>query len=71
MNWMFAFATNFETDLSNWDVSKILYMDGMFCSANKFDYSTIKDWNINNVKKMNDLRYFTDGYSRQNLYYHK
>jgi hypothetical protein len=71
MNWMFAFATNFDSDLSKWDVSKILYMDGMFCSANKFNYNTIKDWNISNVKKMNDLMYFTNGYLKQNLHYHK
>jgi surface protein len=68
---MFAFATNFDSDLSKWDVSKILYMDGMFCSANKFNYNTIKDWNISNVKKMNDLMYFTNGYLKQNLHYHK
>ncbi|WMN11887.1 BspA family leucine-rich repeat surface protein [Marivirga salinae] len=45
---MFAFATSFNSDLNNWDVSNITNMYGAFINATSFN-SDISNWNMENV----------------------
>ncbi|MBK3487657.1 BspA family leucine-rich repeat surface protein [Campylobacter fetus subsp. venerealis] len=37
MSYMFAYTKNFNSDLSNWDVSSVKYMDWMFYEARNFN----------------------------------
>ena len=38
-------------DLSNWDVSKVTDMQGMFCDCESFNQN-ISSWNVSNVTNM-------------------
>ncbi|NTS77280.1 BspA family leucine-rich repeat surface protein [Catenovulum sp. SM1970] len=38
MSQMFIVAESFNHDISQWDVSNVTNMEGMFNSANRFDY---------------------------------
>ncbi len=51
--YMFANCHNFDGDISNWDVSNVEYMFGMFFKAFEFNQD-ISDWEVSNVK---DMRY--------------
>jgi len=42
---MFNTATKFNGDVSNWDVSSVTTMDGMFLGATNFDSKMCK-WNL-------------------------
>ena len=48
MGSMFYYATNFESDLSNWDVSNVLDISYMFYCAKKFN-SDLSKWNVSKV----------------------
>jgi len=48
MNAMFEFATNFNEDLSNWDVSNVTNMSFMFINATNFNQD-LSNWNVSNV----------------------
>jgi len=53
MNYMFQSFPNsrtphpFNQDISNWDVSKVQYMDAMFANS-KFNQN-LSSWNVSNV----------------------
>jgi surface protein len=51
---MFRSAASFNGDLSNWDVSNVKYMSGMFERAFSFN-GDISKWDVSNVKDMSHM----------------
>ena len=49
-------GTDFNGDISAWDVSNVTNMDGMFCECTKFN-SNISSWDVSNVTNMSDMFY--------------
>ncbi|WP_096685085.1 BspA family leucine-rich repeat surface protein [Ichthyobacterium seriolicida] len=54
MSSMFSNATSFNSDISNWDVSKVTNMSGMFLGATSFN-SDISSWDISKVTDMSGM----------------
>lgn len=48
---VFEGATNFNGDISNWDVSNVRSMKGMFMGAKSFN-QPLNNWDVSNVKDM-------------------
>ena len=48
---MFHGADSFNQDISDWDVSNVIYMAYMFSNADSFDQD-ISDWDISSVYDM-------------------
>lgn len=59
---MFYFTINFNSDISNWDVSNITDMSYMFYYDQKFN-ADISSWNVSNVTNMSNM--FYDAYRFQ------
>ena len=51
---MFYGATNFNCDLSNWDVSNIEQMESMFAYASGFNQD-LSSWDVSNVANFNNI----------------
>ena len=47
-------GTDFNGDISNWDVSNVTNMHAMFCKCKSFNQD-ISKWNVSNVKKINNI----------------
>ncbi len=54
--------SNFNGDISGWDVSNVQYMDSMFYNAALFNID-ISGWNVSNVANMNNMFGFIADYS--------
>jgi len=54
MRQMFAYAEAFNSDLWDWDVSKVTDMTRMFYNASKFNQN-LCSWNFSNVQNMLDM----------------
>jgi surface protein/parallel beta-helix repeat protein len=52
--YMFASATSFNGNISNWNTSKVNSMQGMFLGATSFN-SNISNWNTGNVTTMSNM----------------
>ena len=61
MNFVFNGAS-FNQDISNWDVSNVKSMSGMFFGAESFNQN-MKDWNTSNVTDMSMMFYFADSFN--------
>ena len=55
---MFAYATKFNGDVSDWDVSSVKEMSDMFNGATEFN-SDVSDWDVSSVKDMRVSFYFS------------
>jgi surface protein len=49
---MFRGASNFDSDLGDWDVSNVFAMNGMFDGARSFTGRRLHRWNVQRCKKM-------------------
>jgi len=54
MSKMFEYCSNFNSDISSWDVSTITNMDGMFANASSFNQN-IGSWNVGTVTNMKQM----------------
>jgi len=54
ISYMFEYAENFSGDLSGWNTSNILYMNGVFVGAESFD-SDLGNWDVSSVIEMEDM----------------
>ncbi|RJE72804.1 BspA family leucine-rich repeat surface protein [Reichenbachiella sp. MSK19-1] len=64
MSDMFYYASSFNGDLSNWDVSQVENMESMFYRASSFDQS-LGHWDISSVLNMEEMLDYS-GLSVQN-----
>ena len=72
MSAMFDGATNFNSDISGWDVSSVIHMNDMFRNANSFDQD-LSGWCVLNVQPGLPLPgssdWFADGSALQPAHY--
>lgn len=59
---MFRGAISFNDDISNWDVSNVTNMSGMFDRARSFN-GDLSSWNVSNVTTMKDMFYFANNFN--------
>jgi len=50
MREMFAETSRFNADLSDWDISKVENMSGMFRNSSKFEGQGLRQWDMSNVR---------------------
>jgi len=55
---MFSYATKFNGDVSDWDVSSVKDMSGMFGNATEFN-GDVSSWNVSFVRYMNVSFHFS------------
>ncbi|NVJ61131.1 MAG: BspA family leucine-rich repeat surface protein [Gammaproteobacteria bacterium] len=63
MTGMFAGATNFNSDISDWDVSNVEDMGIMFLDARAFNQD-IGGWNVSSVKNMRHMFSHADNFNQ-------
>ena len=54
MDSMFKGCTNFNQDISNWNVANVIHMTSVFFDATSFNQD-ISNWNVSNVQQMQNL----------------
>ena len=59
---MFYGATNFNSDISNWDVSNVTNMNYMFSYATNFN-SDISNWDVSNVTGMRNMFHYATNFN--------
>lgn len=57
---MFRLATSLSIDFSNWDVSRVTTMNGMFSQNNTFTGSGIQNWNLAGLNSSSSLTNFAN-----------
>lgn len=65
VSFMFAYATSFNDDISDWDISDVTDVSAMFCEASLFNQD-ISDWDTSNVTRMTSL-FYKAGVFNQNI----
>lgn len=62
-SYMFRQATNFNQDISAWNVSNVTNMQGMFLQASAFN-QPLNNWDVGNVTNMQDMFYWTNSFNQ-------
>ncbi|MFD1628742.1 BspA family leucine-rich repeat surface protein [Pseudopedobacter beijingensis] len=52
LSWMFAGVGSFNSQLNNWDVSKVTDMNHMFYGCARFNNNSLNNWNVSQVTNM-------------------
>ena len=52
MRAMFEGCSNLDFDLSNWNVSKVKYIQYMFYNCKSFEGKGLENWDVNNISNM-------------------
>lgn len=60
---MFEKASNFNGDVSNWDISTVTDMKSLFNQASSFN-SDINDWDVSNVTNMSRVFYYASSFNQ-------
>ena len=60
---LFFGATNFNQDISMWNVSSVTNMDSMFYNANSFN-QPLNNWNVSNVTNMNVMFSYANSFNQ-------
>ena len=63
MNFMFAYASNFNWNISNWNVENVTTMNAMFYVAQKFN-SDISGWNVSKVTDMSRMFLWAENFNQ-------
>ena len=63
MNFMFAYASNFNWNISNWNVKNVTTMNAMFYVAQKFN-SDISRWNVGKVTDMSRMFLWAENFNQ-------
>merc|ERR1712238_156619 len=64
MDGMFKGATEFNSDVSDWDVYSVTTMSWMFFEATEFN-GDVSDWNLSSVRYMNLMFYGATKFNQQ------
>ncbi len=62
LSFMFYKASNFNSDISHWDISNVTDMNFMFGLATSFN-GDLSQWNTSNVSNMGGLFYFAESFN--------
>ena len=63
MNFMFAYASNFNWNISNWNVENVTTMNAMFYLAQKFNLD-ISRWNVSKVTNMSRMFLWAENFNK-------
>jgi hypothetical protein len=61
MSFMFQSAAEFNQPIGMWNVSKVQWMDRLFCGATAFN-EPIGIWNVGNVKDMMAMFFMAESF---------
>ena len=68
---MFKGCTNFDADLSSWDVSNVTTMAEMFYYCKNFTGKGLENWNISKVKNTDDMFWYCHNLKNKPSWYKK
>jgi surface protein len=65
LNKSFYNCTNFNANISSWNVSNVINMENMFYSCSQFNQN-LSNWNVSNVTNMNSMFFNASAFNNNN-----